>query len=167
MFKVGDLAVYPAHGVGIIERIENRTISGCQENFYVMRILDTNMIIMIPSSNTENVGLRQIINQKEVTKVFSILHKRDISVDDNQTWNRRYRDYMDKIKSGSVYEVAEVYRDLCAIQQDKELSFGERKMLDTARGLLVKEISLAKNMREEDVEKDIQLNLSAQTQDEG
>ncbi|MBW1689926.1 MAG: CarD family transcriptional regulator [Deltaproteobacteria bacterium] len=167
MFKVGDLAVYPAHGVGVIERIENRTISGCQENFYVMRILDTNMIIMIPSSNTENVGLRQIINQKEVTKVFSILHKRDISVDDNQTWNRRYRDYMDKIKSGSVYEVAEVYRDLCAIQQDKELSFGERKMLDTARGLLVKEISLAKNMREEDVEKDIQLNLSAQTQDEG
>ena len=167
MFKVGDLAVYPAHGVGIIERIENRTISGCQENFYVMRILDTNMIIMIPSSNTENVGLRQIINQKEVTKVFSILHKRDISVDDNQTWNRRYRDYMDKIKSGSVYEVAEVYRDLCAIQQDKELSFGERKMLDTARGLLVKEISLAKNMREEDVEKDIQSNLSAQTQDEG
>jgi CarD family transcriptional regulator len=167
MFKVGDLAVYPAHGVGIIERIENRTISGCQENFYVMRILDTNMIIMIPSSNTENVGLRQIINQKEVTKVFSILHKRDISVDDNQTWNRRYRDYMDKIKSGSVYEVAEVYRDLCAIQQDKELSFGERKMLDTARGLLVKEISLAKNMREEDVIKDIQLNLSAQTQDEG
>jgi CarD family transcriptional regulator len=167
MFKIGDLAVYPAHGVGIIERIENRTISGCQENFYVMRILDTNMIIMIPSSNTENVGLRQIINQKEVTKVFSILHKRDISVDDNQTWNRRYRDYMDKIKSGSVYEVAEVYRDLCTIQQDKELSFGERKMLDTARGLLVKEISLAKNMREEDVEKDIQLNLSAQTQDEG
>jgi len=167
MFKVGDLAVYPAHGVGIIERIENRTISGCQEDFYVMRILDTNMIIMIPSSNTENVGLRQIINRKEVTKVFSILHKRDISVDDNQTWNRRYRDYMDKIKSGSVYEVAEVYRDLCAIQQDKELSFGERKMLDTARGLLVKEISLAKNMREEDVEKDIQLNLSAQTQDEG
>jgi CarD family transcriptional regulator len=167
MFKVGDLAVYPAHGVGIIERIEDRTISGYQESFFVMRILDTNMIIMIPSSNAENVGLRQIINQKEVTKVLSILHQRDISVDDNQTWNRRYRDYMDKIKSGSVYEVAEVYRDLCNIQQDKELSFGERKMLDTARSLLVKEISLAKNMREEDVEKDIQLNLSAQIQDEG
>jgi CarD family transcriptional regulator len=166
MFKVGDLAVYPTHGVGIIERIENRTISGCQESFFVMRILETNMIIMIPSSNAENVGLRQIINQHEVTKVFSILHKRNISVDDNQTWNRRYRDYMDKIKSGSVYEVAEVYRDLCTIQQDKELSFGERKMLDTARSLLVKEISLAKNMTEEDVEKDIQLNFSEQAQDE-
>jgi CarD family transcriptional regulator len=167
MFKIGDLAVYPAHGVGVIERIENKTISGCQERFFVMRILDTNMIIMIPSSNAENVGLRQIINQKEVTKVFSILHKKDISVDDNQTWNRRYRDYMDKIKSGSVFEVAEVYRDLCTIQQDKELSFGERKMLDTARGLLIKEISLAKNMREEDVEKDMQLNFSVQLQEEG
>lgn len=162
MFKVGDMAVYPAHGVGVIERIENRKISGCQENFFVMRILENNMIIMIPSSNAANVGLRQIINQREVSKVYSILKKRDTSVDDNQSWNRRYRDYMDKIKSGSVFEVAEVYRDLSTIQQDKELSFGERKMLDTARSLLVKEISLAKNMKEEDVERDIQSNIFVQ-----
>ena len=155
MFKVGDMAVYPAHGVGVIERIENREFSGCQEDFYVMRILETKMIIMIPSSNAANVGLRQIIAQDEVSKIFSILKKRDISVDGNQTWNRRYRDYMDKIKSGSVFEVADVYRDLTTIKQDKELSFGERKMLDTARSLLVKEISLAKNMKEEDVERDI------------
>ena len=164
MFKVGDLAVYPAHGVGVIERIENREISGCQENFFVMRILENNMIIMIPSSNTKNVGLRELIDQTEVSKVFSILKNRDMYVDDNQTWNRRYRDYMDKIKSGSVFEVAEVYRDLSTIKQDKELSFGERKMLDTARSLLVKEISLAKNMKEEDVERDIQSNLFVQTQ---
>jgi CarD family transcriptional regulator len=131
-----------------------------------MRILENNMIIMIPSSNVANVGLRQIINRKEVSKVFSILKARDICVDDNQTWNRRYRDYMEKIKSGSVYEVAEVYRDLTNIQQDKELSFGERKMLDTARSLLIKEISLAKNMKEEDVERDIQLNFSIQNADE-
>ncbi len=166
MFKIGDLAVYPAHGVGIIERIEQRKISGCQEDFFVMRILENNMIIMIPSSNVANVGLRQIIDRKEVPKVFSILQARDICVDDNQTWNRRYRDYMEKIKSGSVYEVAEVYRDLTNIQQDKELSFGERKMLDTARSLLIKEISLAKNMKEEDVERDIQLNFPAQSADE-
>jgi CarD family transcriptional regulator len=156
--------VYPAHGVGVIERIENREISGCQENFYIMRILENNMIIMIPSSNTQNVGLRELIDQTEVSKVFSILKNRDMYVDDNQTWNRRYRDYMDKIKSGSVFEVAEVYRDLSTIKQDKELSFGERKMLDTARSLLVKEISLAKNMKEEDVERDIQSNLFVQTQ---
>lgn len=166
MFKIGDLAVYPAQGVGIIERIEQRKISGCQEDFFVMRILENNMIIMIPSSNVANVGLRQIIDRKEVSKVFSILKERDICVDDNQTWNRRYRDYMEKIKSGSVYEVAEVYRDLTNIQQDKELSFGERKMLDTARSLLIKEISLAKNMKEEDVERDIQLNFSIQNADE-
>ena len=165
MFKVGDMAVYPAHGVGVIERIENREISGCQEDFYVMRILETKMIIMIPSSNAANVGLRQIIDQDEVSKIFSILKKRDISVDGNQTWNRRYREYMDKIKSGSVFEVAEVYRDLTTIKQDKELSFGERKMLDTARSLLVKEISLAKNMKEEDVERDIRSNIFVQTQD--
>ncbi len=165
MFKVGDLAVYPAHGVGVIERIENRTISGCQEDFFVMRILENNMIIMIPSSNAENVGLRQIINRNEVLKVYSILKERDMSVDGSQTWNRRYRDYMDKIKSGSVFEIAEVYRDLSTVQKDKELSFGERKMLDTARSLLVKEISLAKNMKEEDVERDIQSNLFVQTVD--
>ena len=162
MFKIGDLAVYPAQGVGIIERIEQRKISGCQQDFFVMRILENNMIIMIPSSNVANVGLRQIIDRKEVAKVFSILQERDSCVDDNQTWNRRYRDYMEKIKSGSVYEVAEVYRDLTNIKQDKELSFGERKMLDTARSLLIKEISLAKNMKEEDVERDIQLNFSTQ-----
>jgi len=165
MFKVGDLAVYPAHGVGVIERVENRKISGCQEDFFVMRILENNMIIMIPSSNAENVGLRQIINQNEVLKVYSILKKRDISIDNNQSWNRRYREYMDKIKSGSVFEVAEVYRNLSTIQKDKELSFGERKMLDTARSLLVKEISLAKNMKEEDVERDIQSRLFVQTAD--
>jgi len=165
MFKVGDLAVYPAHGVGIIERIENRKNSGCQEDFFVMRILENNMIIMIPSSNAENVGLRQIINRNEVLKVYSILKERDMSVDGSQTWNRRYRDYMDKIKSGSVFEIAEVYRDLSTVQKDKELSFGERKMLDTARSLLVKEISLAKNMKEEDVERDIQSNLFVQTVD--
>ncbi len=163
MFKVGDLAVYPAHGVGIIEKIENREISGCQENFYVLRILENNMVIMIPSANTQNVGLRELIDHTEVSKIFSILKNRDMYVDDNQTWNRRYRDYLDKIKSGSVFEVAEVYRDLSTIKHDKELSFGERKMLDTARSLLVKEISLAKNMKEEDVEKDIQSNLFVQT----
>ena len=166
MFKIGDLAVYPAHGVGVIERIEQRKISDCQENFFVMRILENNMIIMIPSSNVANVGLRQIIDRKEVAKVFSILQERDSCVDDNQTWNRRYRDYMEKIKSGSVYEVAEVFRDLTNIKQDKELSFGERKMLDTARSLLIKEISLAKNMKEEDVERDIQLNFSPQNAEE-
>jgi len=154
MFNVGDLAVYPAHGVGVIEKIESKEISGCRQDFYVMRILDNDMIIMIPTQNVNNVGLREIIGQNEVPKLYSILKKRDVIID-NQTWNRRYREYMEKIRTGSVYEVAEVYRDLLMLKVEKELSFGERKMLDTARGLLVKEISLAKKVEEEQIEKDL------------
>ncbi|MFH1294276.1 MAG: CarD family transcriptional regulator [Pseudomonadota bacterium] len=154
MFKVGDLAVYPAHGVGLIERIESQEISGCRQDFYVMRILDNGMIIMIPTNNVENVGLREIIEHAEVSKLYSILKKRDVPID-NQTWNRRYREYMDKIKTGSVFEVAEVYRDLLILKVEKDLSFGERKMLDTARNLLVKEISLAKKVGEEQVGKEL------------
>jgi CarD family transcriptional regulator len=154
MFNVGDLAVYPAHGVGVIEKIEAQEISGCQQDFYVMRILDNNMIIMIPTNNVNNVGLRDLIGQTEVTRLYSILKKRDITID-NQTWNRRYREYMDKIKTGSAFEVAEVYRDLLILKLDKDLSFGERKMLDTARNLLVKEISLARKIGEDQVEKDL------------
>lgn len=154
MFKVGDLAVYPAHGVGLIERIESQEISDCRQDFYVMRILDNGMIIMIPTNNVENVGLREIIEQTEVATLYSILKKRDVPID-NQTWNRRYREYMDKIKTGSVFEVAEVYRDLLILKIEKDLSFGERKMLDTARNLLVKEISLAKKVGEEQVEEEL------------
>jgi CarD family transcriptional regulator len=154
MFKIGDLAVYPAHGVGVIEGVEKKRISGCSEKFYIMRILENDMIIMIPTKNVESVGLREIIGQKEVPKLYSILKKKKMSAD-NQTWNRRYREYMEKIKTGSVFEVAEVYRDLLNLKVDKELSFGERKMLDTARNLLVKEISLAKKVKEEQIEKDL------------
>jgi len=154
MFQVGHLAVYPGHGVGVIEKIEAQEISGCTQDFYVMRILDNNMIIMIPTNNVDNVGLREIIPKTELPKLFTILEKRDVILD-NQTWNRRYRDYMEKIKTGSVFEVAEVYRDLLLLRLDKELSFGERKMLDTARTLLVKEISLAKEIKESQVEKDL------------
>ncbi len=156
MFQVGDLAVYPAHGVGIIEKIESQEISGCRQDFYVMRILDNNMIIMIPTTNVDHVGLRDIIAKTELPKLFSILKKRDVILD-SQTWNRRYRDYMEKIKTGSVFEVAEVYRDLLILRYDKELSFGERKMLDTARTLLVKEIALSKEITESQVEKDLDL----------
>ncbi|MBW1828063.1 MAG: CarD family transcriptional regulator [Deltaproteobacteria bacterium] len=154
MFKIGDMAVYPAHGVGVIEKIETQEISGCRQDFYVMRILDNDMLIMIPTNNVGNVGLRDIIGQREVIELYSILEERDVVLD-SQTWNRRYREYMDKIKSGSVFEVAEVYRDLLILKLEKELSFGERKMLDTARGLLVKEISLAKKIEEEQVEEDL------------
>lgn len=154
MYKQGDLTVYPAHGVGVIEKIESQEISGCRQDFYVIRILDNDMKIMVPTQNADNVGLRELIGQKEVPKLYSILKKRDVVID-NQTWNRRYREYMDKIKTGSVFEVAEVYRDLLILKEEKDLSFGERKMLDTARSLLVKEISLAKKVEETQIEMDL------------
>ena len=163
MFQVGDLAVYPAHGVGVIEKIESQEISGCKQDFYVMRILDNNMIIMIPTTNVDHVGLRDLIAKTELPKLFSILKKRDVILD-SQTWNRRYRDYMEKIKTGSVFEVAEVYRDLLILRFEKELSFGERKMLDTARILLVKEISLAKEITESQVENDLDRIFLRQTE---
>lgn len=154
MFAAGDMAVYPSHGVGRIEDIEAQTIGGIDQSFYVLRILDNDMMIMIPTATSGNVGLRPIISKNEVKKVVDILKDRDIKVS-VQTWNRRYRDYMDKIKTGSVFEVAIVLRDLLLLKGDKDLSYGERKMMDTAKTLLVKEISLARNVEEEKVENQI------------
>lgn len=155
MFITGDMAVYPAHGVGVIEAIETQTIAGVDQNFYVMKILNNDMTIMIPTATSENVGLRAIIAESEVDEVLVILNEREIKIN-SQTWNRRYRDYMDKIKTGSVFEVAVVLRDLYLLSDDKELSYGERKMMDTAKNLLVKEISLAKDVEEQVVEQQIQ-----------
>jgi CarD family transcriptional regulator len=155
MFKVGQLAVYPAHGVGVIESIEDRQIGDLAQKFYIMRILDNEMIIMIPTTNAESVGLRPVIPARQVSQVYEILRDRDVVIE-NQTWNRRYRDYMKKIKTGSVFEVAQVLRDLFLLKVDKELSFGERKMLDTARSLLVKELSIARRSSEESIAAEVE-----------
>jgi CarD family transcriptional regulator len=155
LFAQGDMAVYPAHGVGVIEAIETRKIGGVDQSFYIMKILDNDMTIMIPTANIRNVGLRAIISRDEVSKVIGILEARDIEVN-SQTWNRRYRDYMEKIKTGSVFEVAAVLRDLYLLKDDKELSYGERKMMDTAKNLLVKEISLAREADEQEIEQQIE-----------
>jgi CarD family transcriptional regulator len=155
VFDIGDMAVYPAHGVGVIESIEHRQVGGSKQSFYVMKILDNNMVIMIPTATSNNVGLRNIISSDEVEKVFYILREKDVEIG-TQTWNRRYREYMEKIKTGSVFEVAAVLRDLYLLQEDKDLSYGERKMMDTAKNLLVKEVSIANNVDELQVEKDIE-----------
>ncbi|MBI3073367.1 MAG: CarD family transcriptional regulator [Deltaproteobacteria bacterium] len=153
-FKIGDKAVYPAHGVGVITGIESKEIAGTKRNFYILRILENGMKIMIPTDNVEQVGLREIMSEEQVGEVYDILKERDVPVD-KQTWNRRYREYNEKIKTGSPYEIAEVLRDLYLLKFDKDLSFGERKMLDTARSLLIKELSLAKGTDEESVEEEI------------
>jgi len=155
MFKIGDKAVYPAHGVGVIESIENKKISGSEHTFYMLRILDNGMTIMIPTKNTDAVGLREIVSTKEIPKIYEILKDRTVSIE-GQAWNRRYREYMGKIKTGSVFEVAEVLRDLILLKTDKDLSFGERRILDMARNLLVKELSVAKNSPEEIIQHDLE-----------
>jgi CarD family transcriptional regulator len=144
-FAVGDKAVYPVHGVAEVVALEQRDIGGNQTPVYILKIIETGMKIMIPTVNAGSVGLRDLISSKQVKEVYSILKSRDVPRD-NQTWNRRYREYMEKIKTGSVFEIAEVLHDLCVLRLTKELSFGERKMLDTARGLLIKELALAKGV---------------------
>jgi CarD family transcriptional regulator len=155
-FKVGDLAVYPAHGVGRIEAIETRVVNGEEHNFYIMKVIENGMVIMIPTWNVDSVGLRDVIAKKEIAKVMDVMAtRRDLAVD-NQTWNRRYREYMDKIKTGSLYEVAEVFRDLSLLKLTKDLSFGERKLYDTAYNLLIKELSMADNSDEKTVAANIE-----------
>jgi CarD family transcriptional regulator len=154
VFRVGDMAVYPTHGVGVIESIESKEVSGKKHTFYVLRVLGNGMTIMIPTSNADAVGLREIISQKQVSKVYKILKSKDIEID-AQTWNRRYREYIDKIKTGSIFEVAGVLRDLFLLRLGKDLSFGERRMLDTARNLLIKELSIVKKSPEKNIEKDL------------
>ncbi len=154
-FCKGDLAVYPAHGVGCIEAIESKEINGESMNFYMMKIIENGMVIMIPTCNVESVGLRQVIPKNEIPQVYEVMQKKGASAD-NQTWNRRYREYMDKIKTGSIYDVAEVFRDLFQLKLEKDLSFGERKLLDTAQSLLVQELSTAKDMDEKLMMKEIE-----------
>jgi len=154
-FKVGDKAVYPAQGVAEVIDIEEKDIAGTRQCFYVLKILDTDRKIMVPVKNANAVGLRQVISEQEIQEIFDILRERTIAFD-NQTWNRRYRGFMDKIKTGSIYDVAEVLRDLYRLKTDKQLSFGERRMLDTARGLIVKEIAIARGQTEEKVKNEIE-----------
>jgi CarD family transcriptional regulator len=150
-FKVGEKVVYPAHGVGVIESMQVRNVSGTQKKFYMLRIVDSEMTIMIPTENVATVGLRRIIGKDMVNKVYRVLRdKKKVEVD-QQTWNRRYREYTEKIKTGSILEIAKVLRDLLVLKNDKELSFGERKMLDTARNLLVKELAIARSHSEEKI----------------
>jgi CarD family transcriptional regulator len=154
LFQVGDKAVYPVHGVAEVVALEKRDIGGSDTYVYILKIIETGLKIMVPTTNAGAVGLRELIPAKQVKEVYAILKARDVPRD-TQTWNRRYREYMEKIKTGSVFEIAEVLRDLCVLRVSKDLSFGERRMLDTARNLLVKEIALAKGVGEDKVAAEI------------
>jgi CarD family transcriptional regulator len=153
-FHIGDKAVYPSHGVGEVVGIETREVSGRQQSFYILRIADSGMTVMVPTENITQVGLREVIPTREVKKIFAILRSKDVP-SCRQTWNRRYREYMEKIKTGSLFEVAEVLRELSLLRGRKDLSFSERKMLETARTLVVQELAVAKRTAEARIEREI------------
>lgn len=159
-FAVGDKAVYPAQGVAEVVSIDTKEIMGTSQTFYVLRVLDSDKKIMIPVQKVDDVGLRQVINDGGVDEVYDILRERDVDLN-TQTWNRRYRAYVEKIQTGSPFEIAEVLRDLNLLKAYKTLSFGEKKMLDNAKRLLVQELAIAKDATEEAVADELETIFAA------
>lgn len=150
MFNIGDKVVYPMHGAGIIEAIEEQEVLGEIRKYYIMRMPIGDMKVMIPINNTKGAGLRQVIDEDGVKKVLGILNDRSTNM--SQNWNQRYRNNLEKIKSGNIYEVAEVVRNLMLRENEKGLSTGERKMLENARQILISELVLARGMEEKKIE---------------
>jgi CarD family transcriptional regulator len=159
-FKIGEKAVYPARGVAEVVGIENKEINGTVCAFYVLRVMENEMQILVPTEKADQVGLRPVASGDEVEEVFDILREQDIHID-KQTWNRRYRGFMEKIKTGSLFEVAEVFRDLYRLKSTKTLSFGERRMLDTAKSLIVQELSVAQGWDEQETEEELEKAFAA------
>ena len=155
-FKVGDKAVHPAHGVGDVTGIEAREIGGSKAEFYVLKISESGMKVMVPVAAPESVGLRAVMSKREAEKVMDVFRVVERAVGGGP-WNRRQRAYNEMIKSGSPYEVAKVLRDLYSIKfkHEKDLSYGERRLMDQARGLLFKEMALAKKVTETAIEEEI------------
>ncbi|WP_394842501.1 hypothetical protein LZC95_36210 [Pendulispora brunnea] len=145
-FKVGDKCVHPAHGVGEVTTIEERAIGGTTGMFYILK-LHNGMKVMVPVGAAAQVGLRPIMSDKEADAVLDTMRAREVAVD-LHPWSRRFRAYTEMIKSGSAYEIAKVLRDMYRLKFDKELSFGERRLLDQAKGLLMKELAYAKKVPE-------------------
>jgi len=150
MYEIGDKVVYPMHGAGIIEAIEEQEILGESRRYYVMKMPLGDMKVMVPMKNVENLGVRQIVSAEEVESVLDVLRGERSKMPQN--WNRRYRANLEKIKTGDIYEVAEVVRNLAIRDREKGLSTGERKMLDSAKQILVSELVLAQDSSRDEVE---------------
>jgi CarD family transcriptional regulator len=139
--------VHPAHGLGEVIAIEHRELGGAKGEFYILRIVDNGMRVMVPKTSQASAGLRPVMSAKEAERVLETMRAREVAVD-LQPWSRRFRAYTEMIKCGSPHEVAKVLRDMYRLKFDKDLSFGERRLLDQAKSLLMKELALAKGMTE-------------------
>ena len=142
-FQVGDKAVYPARGVAEIMFIEERDLGGSRQRYYVLRLLDTQHKIMVPVGNADAVGLRRLVDEAAIADIFALL-RAPAGEPDSQSWNRRHRAFTDKLGTGSIVAAAEIVRELYSLKAGKVLSFSERRMLETARGLVVQEIAAAR-----------------------
>lgn len=147
-FEIGEKAVHPSHGVGEVTALERRNLGGTDGLFYTLRILDNGMKVMVPVEAATSVGLRRIMSPREADSVLETMRAREVAVD-LQPWSRRFRAYTEMIQSGSPFEIAKVLRDMHRLRFDKDLSFGERRLLDQAKSLLFKELALAKKMPED------------------
>jgi len=159
-FKVGDMAVHPNHGVGEVVELETRDLGGRGTVCYVIKIRDSGLKVMVPTEAASRVGLRAVMKKKEAQKILDILKAPEVAVD-LQPWNRRFRAYTEMLKSGLPSEIAKVLRDMYRLKFDKDLSFGERRLLDQARSLLIQELALAKKVPPAAMEGEIQQIFSA------
>jgi CarD family transcriptional regulator len=149
-FQVGDKVIYPNHGLGVVERIEDKTILGTTCGFYHLRIIANETTVLVPLANAEGVGLRRAITDQEVERLFGRLG--DGKIDDHQNWKGRFKDNSDKMRTGDIYDVADVLKSLTFLAKSKSLSFREKRMLDRARFLIVSEISEVMRLTSENVE---------------
>ena len=149
MYNVGDHVVYPMHGAGVIVAIEEREVLGEKQKYYIMALPIGDMKVMIPMKSVAELGLRQVSSDEDVKRVYQILQGEQTVMSSN--WNRRYRANMEKVKSGDIFEVAEVVRNLTIRENEKGLSTGERKMLDNARQILMSELVIAQDSTEEEI----------------
>ena len=147
-FNVGDKCVHPAHGVGVIVSIDQLDLGGTKGDFYKLQIIDSGLRLLVPIAATTQAGLRPIMSAREADRVIDTLKAPEVAVD-VQPWSRRFRTYTEMVKSGLAIEIAKVLRDISRLRSDKDLSFGERRLLDQARSLLLKELALAKNISED------------------
>jgi len=138
-FQVGDKVIYPNHGLGIVERIEEKTILGTTCGFFHLRIVSNDTTVLVPVANVDGVGLRKAITDEEVERLFSLLG--DGKIDNHQNWKGRFKDNSDKMRTGSIYDMADVLKSLTFLSKSKSLSFREKRMLDRAKALIISEIS--------------------------
>lgn len=159
-FKAGDMAVHPSHGVGEVVAVEQRQFGATTTNCYVLKIIDTGLKVMVPTEAAARVGLRPVMKKPEAQQILEILKAPEVAVD-LQPWNRRFRAYTEMLKSGLPSEIAKVLRDMYRLKFDKDLSFGERRLLDQARSLLIQELALATKVDTKSIEGEIQQIFSA------